>query len=107
METQCKWEVGGGDSLIFDILGVNTKWNSVPGVYIFGYRGSDAKWNPVYIGMTTDFSDRLPTHEIRDQAFQLGATHIHAKVMGDQANRAWYEKKLIELYQPPLNKQYR
>ena len=84
----------------------NTEWNAVAGLYIFAYADSKS-WYALYVGQTTDFSDRIPGHELWDNAVQLGATHIHALKVSQAATRDKWEKMLIQNLQPSLNTQYR
>jgi hypothetical protein len=101
------WPIGNGQSLQFEVFKIGSvTWNKVAGLYIFTY--SDGKyWQPLYIGQTNDFSTRLPSHERLEEAARKGATHIHAAVVQQQANRDAWEKSMIAAHQPPLNEQHR
>lgn len=83
------------------------RWHDVPGVYIFSGIGRNNLWNAFYIGKCESFSDRLPTHERWYEARQIGATHVHALGVSQEATRASIEQALIAAYQPPLNTQHR
>jgi len=98
----CKWPLVNGQKLEFTIYDSNTGWNQVAGLYIFACPNGDY-WSALYVGKTTDFSSRLPSHERLDEAVRKGATHIHAKVVPQEANRDKWEKMLIDHLQPPLN----
>jgi excinuclease UvrABC nuclease subunit len=101
------WSLGNGQYLNFGSYDINsTTWNEVPGLYIFTY--SDGRfWQPLYIGQAEDFRKRMTSHERFEEAVQKGATHIHATVVQQAANRDRWEKMLIEAHQPPMNVQYR
>jgi len=105
--TTCKWPLGNGEFLEFTIYGPNTSWHEVAGIYIFACMGEDDLWCALYVGQTDSFSARIPTHELIDEAVRYGATHIHALVVPQAADRDKWEKMLIQNLQPPLNKQNR
>ncbi len=94
---------GGGHSfLVYDLEG--TTWNDVPGVYIFaGLDSTRGWWQAKYIGRTNSFKDRIPNHERWDEAQQMGATHVHARVVQGAAQQIDLEDALIRAYRPPLN----
>lgn len=95
-----------GETLDFTIYSQNAGWNKVGGLYIFAY--SDGQyWNALYIGQTDDFSSRMPSHDRLDEAVRKGATHIHAVVVPQVANRDKWEQMLIQYHQPPMNIQNR
>jgi excinuclease UvrABC nuclease subunit len=89
----------------FDVYAPNTKWNDVPGIYIFAGPNASGRWRAYYIGQAASFKDRLADHENWNEAVRLGATHIHARVVQQQASRDTIEAELIEAYQPALNVQ--
>ena len=91
----------------FQVFQQGADWHDVPGVYIFAGADRNNQWAAVYIGKTTSFRERLPDHEQWDGAVRLGATHIHARVVNDQASRDEMEVYLIRVNQPPLNQQHR
>ena len=72
----CSWPLGDGTTLEFTVYDFNKTWNKDPRLYIFA-NFDGGRWNAVYIGQAADFSSRLPSHELRDQARRNGATHIH------------------------------
>jgi hypothetical protein len=60
-----------------------TNWNDVAGVYIFsGLNVQQTQWKALYVGITESFKTRHPNHERWEEAKRLGATHVHAKVVG-------------------------
>jgi hypothetical protein len=98
----CKWPIGNNQTLDFIVYDTNTLWNEFAGLYIFAYLSGEY-WHALYVGQTTDFSSRLPSHERWDEAVQKGATHIHALLVPQAANRDKVEKMLIQNLQPPMN----
>jgi hypothetical protein len=100
----CEWPLGNGESLDFTIYGPNTTWHPVPGIFIFTCMNKEKIWCALYIEQTENFSLRIPEHELIDEAVQAGATHIHALVVQEAADREKWAKMLIEHLQPPLNR---
>ncbi len=80
-------------------------WNAVAGLYIFAGTNSEGQWFPLYVGQAGSLAERIPTHERWQEAVQLGATHVHAKVVSLKATRDSLEDQLIQAYQPVLNVQ--
>lgn len=81
-----------------------TAWNGVPGLYIFAREDSAQRvWCALYVGQTSSFEDRIPTHEKWPEARELGATHVHARVEEDAFLRTALERQLIQSFRPPLN----
>jgi len=107
MNTKCNWPLGNGQTLEFTIYGTNPSgWNKVGGLYIFTYFDGQY-WRALYVGQAQDFSSRLPNHERLAEAIRRGATHIHAVVIPQAANRDTLEALLISHLQPPMNEQLR
>lgn len=103
--SKCNWPYSSNQTLEFDIYAKNEGWYHVAGLYIFSYQNRDGGWVALYVGQTDDFAKRPATHERLDEAIQLGATHIHARVVSLQADRDRLEAALIRHLQPPLNQQ--
>jgi excinuclease UvrABC nuclease subunit len=100
MDSIVKWL-----SYEFHVYTPDTSWNDIGGIYIFTGI-SQNKWIPYYIGQTDSFKNRpLSSHEQWDKAQRLGATHIHAMVVQQEATRLAIEKELIQAFQPKLNQQ--
>ncbi len=86
-----------------------TTWHDVGGVYIFA-RPDPVGWRAVYVGRTRSFADRLANtlaaHDRWTEAQSLGATHVHARVVGQEDARRALEEALIHVYRPRLNAQH-
>jgi hypothetical protein len=80
-------------------------WKDLGGIYIFAGVNNQHQWVALYIGKTDSFHTRIPSHEQWSLAVRLGATHVHAMVVEDGAQRATIEGELIRVYQPQLNQQ--
>ncbi len=90
------------DFLVYEY---STTWNAVAGIYIFCGINQQGLWFPLYVGQAKSFAERVPGHERWREAVRLGATHIHARVVEQQATRDQIEAALIRAYQPALNDQ--
>jgi excinuclease UvrABC nuclease subunit len=105
--SKCNWPFNNTQSLEFEIYDFNTTWNAVSGLYVFCYQTVNNHWYSLYVGQTNDFSARLPNHEKKSEAIRRGATHVHALVVSQQKDRDYYEERLIQHLQPPMNDQLR
>ena len=103
----CNWPLGNGEVLECTIYDSSATWNRVAGLYIFAYHTDQTHWRALYVGQTDDFSSRIPSHDRWDEAVRLGATHIHALVVSQVANRDKWEKMLVQNLQPRMNVQNR
>ena len=52
----------------FHVCRHGDNWHAVAGLYVFARRESDSPgtspWRALYVGQTTDFCARLPTHDM-------------------------------------------
>lgn len=87
----------------FGVYGPSTRWNEVPGVYIFAGVNQRDEWYPLYVGQTQSLARRLGNHDKWLEARRLGATHIHARTVRDQRLRLSLERRLVLAFQPSLN----
>jgi hypothetical protein len=97
------WKTSGGAAYTFTVFTENTTWNDVGGIYIFAGVTPQNVWSPKYIGQTNSFKARFCNHDQLAPAGRIGATHIHAMVVKDEATRLLVEEALIRSYNPPLN----
>ena len=91
-------------------------WPPSGGIYIFAeyvspslaeaLAGQPPRHRALYVGETTDFSDRLvPSHEYWSIAETFGMTHIHVLALpgATKDDRLAVERELCEQFQPTLN----
>ena len=99
-----KWP-GRSREYSFEVLTMNSTWNTVPGVYIFCKETSPGRWAALYVGEASNFDTRLTiNHEKWSMAMNRGATHVHACVVnGGELARKTIESDLILSLDPPLN----
>jgi len=102
MSDTVKWS-----SYDFYVLPKESAWHAVGGVYIFTGKNAQGLWYPLYIGQAESLAARIPTHERWQEAARLGATHVHAMVVQQEANRDTIERELIAAYQPTLNEHHK
>ena len=81
-------------------------WLDVGGIFIFARSGFAGRWTAIYIGQTNSLKAHIPSHKRWDDANRLGATHIHARGIEDQATRDKIEQELIAAYLPSMNLQF-
>jgi len=103
MPDTCNWPGASGKHYNYTIYKMDGTWNDVPGNYIFAKRGSSGKWQPVYIGQTESFKDRLPDHNELPCVNRNGATHVHAHVNQSEQARRDEEADLLANFTPPCN----
>lgn len=75
---------------------------SLAGNYMF-VKLTNNGWVPIYVGIADDLSDRIPTHEKKQEAILNGATHVMAHLQSDLNLRKSEEADLIQYFQPVLN----
>ena len=99
------WEGLSGKSYKYYIYQAYN-FKAEPGNYIFAFESPSGGWIPIYIGETSDLSERFDNHHKAQCIRDHGATHIHVHLSSDDENvRLEEEKDLIGLYQPPCNGQ--
>lgn len=92
----------------FEAFKIDAKWAQFAGVYIFARVNQlTGKWEPLYVGETTNFVTRPVGygHEKWQEALELQITHIHAIEVSGELTRHLIERRLIEHFNPPLNRQ--
>ena len=95
-------------SRTFIVYPYESQWSSQAGIYIFaGLNQQTNRWISYYIGQCDSFQNRIPSHKQWEKAMSLGATHVHAMVVEQEAQRTVIEAELIQMYQPTLNTQLR
>ena len=89
----------------FSLHPIGTTFNAVPAVYIFTKETSDRKWAAIYIGETSDLSQRFDNHHAMPCIRRNGATHIcvYTDGMSVQRHRENLESDLLANCNPPCN----
>lgn len=74
------------------------------GNYIFAKETKPGYWLPIYVGETSDLSERFAGHHKFGAARRQGATHIHVHLNTDEPQaRRNEESDLIQKWHPPCN----
>lgn len=94
------WTGASGKKYEYNIYPMDTTWNDVPGNYIFA-KQSSGSWEPLYIGQTGSFKDRLPNHEARPCVLRNRGTHIHAHINRSEQARLDEESDLAANHKTP------
>ena len=89
----------------FTVYNYYRNWDSGAGVYIFAGMDLVGEWRALYVGSAESLATRIPNHERWQEAWRLGATHVHARLEPHGLGRAMVEDQLIKEFQPPLNVQ--
>ena len=97
------WPGQSGKLYSYHVYPIGTKFDAVPGNYIFAKMVS-GRWSPVYVGETSDLSERFDNHHKMPCIKRIGATHIHAhrNSGGTNARRA-EESDLVRNFKPACN----
>lgn len=108
MANLISWPGRSGRSYQYAFVDMSRPFNTVAGNYVFAKQMLNGRFVPLYFGETSDFSGRMPSHEVWQAAIAMGATHAMAHTtQGGELVRRAEERDLIEGWNPPLNVQYR
>lgn len=102
------WPGRYGGPYRYWFVDMNKPFASLAGNYVFVKQLQNGNFSPLYFGETSDFSSRMPTHEVWPRALLLGATHalVHP-TQGGEAVRCSEEADLVGRWNPVLNTHYR
>ena len=102
----CEWPGASGMSYSYEIYPIGTSFYALPGNYILAKESSPARWTAVYIGQTSNLSERFDGHHRMPCILTNGATHIHVRQnhAGAQA-RQFEESDIIQRWHPVCNRQ--
>ncbi len=97
-----------GTKYAFDVLGLDSNFNAVAGVYVVTDRHETAQGNythtVIYFGQTDDLDDRFSDHHKADCFKDHGANSLCFHADGDDQSRLAKESDLIKAaYNPPCN----
>lgn len=104
-QTKCVWSGKSGTRYLFWIYPIGTSFDTEPGNYIFAKKDAAGNWVAVYLGETSDLSERFDHHHRKDCIKRNGATHIHAHLNLSKSDRIAEETDLRHSYDPPCNRQ--
>jgi hypothetical protein len=98
------WDGVSGREYTYSIYRIGTQFKAVPGNYIFARETSPRVFAPIYVGETSDLSERFDNHHKMPCIYRNGATHIHVHTSygGAEARRA-EEQDIRWKWNPPCN----
>lgn len=103
MSEQCVWTGSSGTDYTYYVYSISTGFKPAACNYILA-RQVGPKWKPVYIGQTSDISERFDSHHKALCIQRAGATHIHVHTSADdESERKEEEQDLIANYDPECN----
>ncbi len=98
------WPGRSGKQYKYFIYPLGTSFSAVPGNYIFSKETSPNHYRPIYIGETSDLSERFDSHHKMACIKRNGATHIHVhQTNGGVAVRRAEESDLVSRWKPVCN----
>jgi excinuclease UvrABC nuclease subunit len=103
MTTKIIWRAPDFRTLDFGVYQHDGQWNDLSGLYMFCRQYMNGSYTPLYIGQAASLKDRLPLHEQWNPAVRKGAQVVLAKVVEHQRDRDYFERCLIQQFQPELN----
>jgi hypothetical protein len=103
MITKINWRAPDQRPLNFGVYQHDGQWNDVSGIYMFCRHELNGFYTPLYIGQAASLKDRLPPHEQWYPAVRKGAQVVLAEVVSHQPDRDYFERCLIQQFQPELN----
>lgn len=100
-----KWPGLSGNEYTYYIYDMPGSFKAQPGNYIF-CKIVNNEWVPIYIGETSDLSDRFENHHASSCIINSSVTHIHAHLTkGGKQVRLDEETDLRQNFDTPCNKQ--
>ena len=100
----CTWTGASGKDYTYHIFPIGTSFKAEAGNYIFAAETNPGRWRPIYIGETSDLSERFDDHHKMPCIRRNGATHVHAKLTpGGKQVRLAEEADLVAHYAPTCN----
>ncbi len=91
-----------GRSYSFDVYPWGTSFNSAGAVYMVLKRNG-SNYTPIYIGQTSDLSERFDSHHKRTCFDRNGKTHIAVHGESSKSRRFDIETDLVRSYSPTCN----
>ncbi|MCY4555137.1 MAG: GIY-YIG nuclease family protein [Chloroflexi bacterium] len=100
------WPGKGSRKHKFTLYDIGTDFRAIGACYIFTKESTSGKWTAIYVGQTSDLSERFDNHHAMPCIKKNGATHIcvYTEGMRDAVERRKLERELIDRLDPPCNK---
>ena len=98
------WSGRSGKKYKYWIYPIGATFKAVPGNYVFARETSPNRYKPIYIGETSDLSERFDSHHKMACITRNGATHIHVHTTsGGQDVRRAEESDFVSNWNPICN----
>jgi predicted GIY-YIG superfamily endonuclease len=98
------WPGQSGEKYLYHIYNIGTQMDAVPANYIFARKTEAGRYVPIYIGQTSDISERFDNHHKMPCIRKNGATHIHTHESStSEKERQAEETDLIRQWSPICN----
>ena len=102
-ERTYNWAGQSGKEYAYQVYKVGQRLGRTPGNYMFA-READSGFLPIYVGQTSDLSERFDGHHKIDCIRANGATHLHAHASSrDEDVRRKEEADIKIAQEPPCN----
>ena len=99
-----KWTGKSGNKYQYWIYSLDVTFSAEPGNYVFAQETKPGSWKPIYIGETSDLSERFDSHHKASCIQRHGVTTIHVQKNSatddDSRNE---ESDLISHWNPTCN----
>ena len=96
-ERTIDWHGVSGSTYRYWIYPLGTNFKNVPGNYIFAQENGDGQFTPIYIGQTSDLSERFDNHQKMPCIRRFGANCICAHTSSaSEKERLTEEQDLIQ-----------
>ena len=103
-ERTLDWPGQSGKKYRYSIYRIGTKFESSPGNYVFACEAKPKGFKPIYIGQTSDISERFDNHHKMLCILQHKATHICVHTSSKrESTRRKEETDLINQWNPICN----
>ena len=99
----CTWTGASGKQYQYSIYEKGTTFKAIPGNYVFAKRIDANRWQAIYVGQTSNLSERFDDHHKKPCIDRHGATHIHVHRNDDDQARLDEEREIIQYHQPLCN----
>lgn len=103
MADSVDWPGASGAKYKYYIYKIGASLKAEGGNYIFAKLDAQNRWTPIYIGQTSNLSERFDNHHKADCIKRNGATHIHAHLNSLKQDRLDEETDLLQNFSPPCN----
>lgn len=104
MAEEIIWTGQSGREYKYWVFDIGTKFKAAAANYIFARQTEPNTFNPIYVGQTSDISERFDSHHKMPCIQGASATHICTHTSSDNEHeRLAEESDLVNKWHPPCN----